>query len=152
MFHFERTADYGLVNIILSNPRAYDLVVNDSAPPLAEFEALPGNYTPVICRSEDGMLVGLFVLAPTQPKIAEVHFCFTPRSRWKMASAGRAFLEWAWRETPFLWLLGPCPSYNTLALRTARRCGFEPAWEEHPNLRKNGQPFSLIVTAVRRPD
>lgn len=151
-YTFERTADYALVELILSNPRAYALVANDDAPPLESLRVKPGNYTPILCRAEDGMLVGLFMLVPQEPGIAEVHFCFVPGARYQMIPAGKAFIEWAWRETSLIWLLGPCPSYNRLALRTARRCGFDTAWTESSGLQKDGRPFRLIVTAVRRPD
>lgn len=151
-FQFQITGDYGLVELILSNPRAYQLMVNDQAPPLERFQVFPGNYTPVICRSEDGMLVGLFLLATVQPNIAEVHFCFVPGARYRMIPAGKEFIEWVWRETSFQWLLGPCPSYNKLALRTAKRCGFQIGWTEDPGLQKHGQAFQLVVTAIRRPD
>lgn len=151
-FYFEPTADYGLVNLILQNPRTYALVANDDAPPLELFRAKPGDYTPILCRAEDGMLVGLFMLVPQEPGIAEVHFCFVPGARYQMIPAGKAFIQWAWRETSIQWLLGPCPSYNKLALRTAKRCGFVVGWNEDPGLQKDGKPFRLIVTAVRRPD
>ena len=151
-FQFQITGDYGLVELILSNPRAYKLMANDEAPPLEQFRATRGNYTPVICRSEDGMLVGLFLLVPAEPGVAEVHFCFVPGARYHMVPAGKAFIEWVWRETSYWWLLGLCPSYNKLALRTATRCGFTRGWNENQGLQKDGKPFQLIVTTIRRSD
>ncbi len=150
-FQFQVTADYGLVELILSNPRAYKLMANDEAPALKDFKVQPGDYTPVLCRSEDGMLVGLFLLVPGGGGVTAVHFCFVPGSRWKIVPAGKQFIEWVWRETSTAGLIGAYPDYNRVAARAAKACGFRPGWTENQGQQKDGKPFRLIVTVISRP-
>lgn len=98
------------------------------------------------------MLAGLFLIVRTgAPRSAEIHFCFLPGSVWQMGEAGREFVEWVWRETVLDTLIGQCPSYNPLALRTAKAAGFRETGREQRQETKDGRPFDLIVTKLQRP-
>jgi RimJ/RimL family protein N-acetyltransferase len=148
---FEHTADYGMVEMILTNPRCYRMMVSDLAPPRAEFRMSGGNYTPILCRADDGLILGMFLLVPLTGQSAEVHLCFVPSAWGQVEEAGKQFLAWIWRETHLQTLLGPVPSYNRLALRVAKACGFREAYTEKVNATRDNAPFERIVTRISRP-
>lgn len=152
MLTFQPSTDYELIRIVLTHPRTYSFMANDSAPPLSKFQVQEGNYSAILCRQDDGMLAGLFLIVPTEnPASAEIHFCFLPGSVWQMGEAGREFVQWVWSETALNTLIGKCPSYNPLALRTAKAAGFREAYTEYANETKDGQPFDLLVVKCERP-
>ncbi len=160
LVQFELTTDYSLIESILTEPELYRRMANDSAPPREEFRAAEGNYSAILCKSEE-KLIGLFILVPiaVDPSQAtggvsgwqaEVHFCFLPQAWRRAIQAGRAFVEWVWRETAYQTLIGLCPSYNPAALRMAKACGFREASTETAMELRDGHPFDLLVTILKR--
>jgi len=149
---FERTTDAALVETILTNPRCYRIMTGDDAPAREQFRVTDSErFIAVLCRMDDGMLAGVFVLFPTHPHVAEVHFCFLPSSWGRTEEGGKAFLAWVWRETSLNTLIGPVPGYNALALALAKRCGFREVRTEHNAVTKGGKMYDLVITKVDRP-
>jgi RimJ/RimL family protein N-acetyltransferase len=148
---FHPSTDWNLIQGILTDPRLYSFMANDGAPPREDFSAGEGQYMAVLCCNEAGKLTGVFLIVPVDIGSAEIHFCFAPGSAWRMKEAGREFVQWVWRETSLDRLIGPCPSYNPLALRTAKAAGFREAGKIRAKQTKNGKPFHLILTAIERP-
>lgn len=149
---FHPTVDSDLIQLVLTHPKAWRAMVNDSAPSREEFKVERGNYRAIFCRKDDGLLAGLFLLCPTgAPTSAEVHFCFLPHAWGETEQAGKEFVEWVWRETSMLELFGLVPSHNHLALNLALKCGFKEIDRRPDAGTKNGEPFDLIVTRIERP-
>lgn len=148
---FHPTVDVGLIQTILTHPAVWGLMANDSAPSREGFRVERGNYRAILCRKDDGMLAGLFLLCPTgAPTSAEVHFCFLPHARRRIIQAGREFVAWCWRETSMIELFGAAPTYNRTAFRLAKACGFEELTRQSGAGTKDGKPFDLIVMRIAR--
>ncbi len=152
MIEFARTTDYAAVKSILTDKRCFHRIVNDSCPPLDQFEPEGmERFTAVLAR-EDGEAVGIFLLADgTKPGFCEVHFCFVPAVWGRTIAIGRAFVAWVWEYTSLVCLRGPIPSYNRLALELAQECGFSRYGVVPEAGLKNRKRFDLILTEARRP-
>ena len=151
---FERTADLALVRSILTDPRCWRRMANDDAPEREKFDCsvVAWRCMFILARGGCGEPRALFVMVPTIPTEAEVHFCVVPSAWGRAVEIVTEFLRWAWRETSIVRLYGPVPGYNTLALATARRCGFSiiPAPQQR-TVTKNGKTYPLILTSIERP-
>lgn len=153
---FERTRDAHLVRSILTaDERSWRQMVNDRAPapqdlPLPDLDRL----TAVLIR-DDGCLMGLFLLEPHKPhggRSCDVHFVFLPHAwgRRITEAAGRKFIAWAWQHLVWRRLVGTVPSYNRLALRLAKACGFKQFGTCHRAGTRRGKSFDAILLEVRR--
>jgi RimJ/RimL family protein N-acetyltransferase len=148
---FERSEDHALITQILTEPRCYRRMSNDTAPELKAFQAHAIKDVEYIIARVNGSAAAVFLLAIAGHHAAEVHFCFRPQFWGDSESIAREFVVWVWRDTGLTRLLGRVPAYNRLALRLAKACGFQEFGYAHHALHKNKQPYDLIFLSVARP-
>lgn len=149
---FERTYDMDLVKTIITNPKCFGQMANDSAPPREKLECVDRSGTlPIIARNDDGILAGVFLLVSIVPHVAEVHFCLLPSAWGQGDKIGEEFLEWAWKGTSLNTLRGPVPAYNRLALKTALACGFRISTVTDDAVQRGGKLYAMIHTVIERP-
>ncbi len=149
MFTYELTADLQLARSLLVNKQCYRRMANDSAPPPEDLTVLHDETIRYVVAQEEDYNVGLFLLK-SLGGYHEVHFCIAPAAWGCSVEIGQGFLEWVWKNTDLHFLLGPVPSYNRLALKLAKRCGFQE-FATCPGGTRRGVPFSLILLSITRP-
>lgn len=147
---FELTTDYELVRSLLTEPRCYARMRNDEAPNPEELQV--GGFAGVryVIGLDGKVPVAVFMLIGSKSK-AVVHFCMSPHKWGDTEPIAIEFLEWAWKNTRLIWLKGPVPSYNRMALRLALAAGFKPEGIEENVGKKNGKLFDLCWLAIERP-
>ncbi|MCC6475281.1 MAG: GNAT family N-acetyltransferase, partial [Burkholderiales bacterium] len=94
--------------------------------------------------------IALFVLVEHGDG-AEVHFCFRPEVWGRTVAAGKAFVEWVWRETEIERLIGPVPTHNRMALALARAVGFQDWMRQIRCVTKNGKTYDRLLLLITRP-
>lgn len=152
---FSFSTDYALIRSILVNERAYRRIVNDAAPAARDLRVGPvAGLRYVIARDDLNTPAALFLLASAgyDPGVAECHFTFVPAfGGWRATLIAREFLQWVWRETSLVTLVGPVPSYNPAAERLARAVGFRETEVKPLAGKRHGETFDLHVLTIERP-
>lgn len=151
VFTFSWNTDLGVIQSLLTQPRCYRRMANDSAPEPNLFEVTPNPRLGYVTAQERGRDVAVFLLASHAPGVEEVHFCMLPDVWGVSAEVGKQFLAWIWRNTGIWKMIGPVPSYNRLALRTALACGFQVEGQQTDHRKKHGRSFHQILTSITRP-
>ena len=120
---FERTFDWELIRAIMTNPRVW---VKD------DFSGDPERFSPnrderiwyVLVRDDEGLIAGLYILAPQNDVTWEIHTRMLPRAWGKFASrAARAMSEWIWQNTPCRRIVTSIPETNLSAILYAKAAG-----------------------------
>lgn len=154
MMTFQRTEDYGLVQRILTDARCWRRMVNDTAPPVEEFQVGPAPNIRYILACEDALALGVFLLVTTPataPTGAEVHFCILPEEWGDTKRIAEGFLAWVWGKTSITYLHGPVPSYNKLALKLAESVGFVQQESFTGSVPRGGKKYNIIHLVMERP-
>jgi RimJ/RimL family protein N-acetyltransferase len=117
---FERSRDYAAIRELFRRPPA-------------SLDAAERAGVEMIIAREAERSIAVFRLIP-HGRTGELHLAFD-RSVWgETAPILRAFVEWAWRETPHTRLIGPVLPSNRLAARLARAAGFVERGSIHGHL------------------
>lgn len=150
---FSRTENLDLIRFMLTDPKAYRRMANDSAPAPEDLpvRTIPGiDY---ILAEAENVPLALFLVdyRKTGPGIAEVHFCYSPDVWGRALFVAIGFVEWVWANTSFHSLIGEIPSYNPLARALAVAVGFRDAGLAEKTVRKNGMEYRVSVLHLERP-
>ncbi len=152
---FSRTTNARLIRSFLTDPRCYRRMRNDEAPPVDQFtHELPAGITYVVGVEAGAIAEVLFLMCDSKqgPTVAEVHFCFAPEAWGRTVEIAQGFLAWVWRETSLTRLVGKVPSYNRLARKVAKSCGFSQYGISLNAGTKDGNLFQLYLMELRRPN
>ncbi len=156
MVTFQISRNWELIRSVLAEPRCYRKMVNDEAPSIEDFAVTPSdNFIYVLAVESDTIVLALFLLLPCEMLdgtiAAECHFCFIPEAWGHTKEIAEGFLEWVWRETSIVRLLGPVPAYNRLAYRLASAVGFQRAATVSDTRMKNGRSFDVLMMEIQKP-
>jgi hypothetical protein len=132
---FERSIDYALILEILSEPRCWRRMTGTQPVPFAVGPIEGIEY--ILAFDGERRASAVFLLVGGE----EVHFCFTPEVWGHSEWIARGFLSWVWANTSASRLLGPVPVHNRLALRLAKRVGFQ----------EYGFTGDLVLLEISRP-
>lgn len=149
--HFAFTEDLALVRWILTNPRSYAAMRNDSHPEPHEFVLEPiKGVRWVIGWVKELPVAAVMVLRERQT--VQLHFAMTPRVWGVSYAVAHRFLNWFWRLHKGLRkIVVAIPSFNKHAIRLAHQCGFRGADVVQDHRTKNGEPFVQMVFSMQRP-
>lgn len=125
MITVERTEDADLIRSVMTHPKVWPHVTDDTAGDPADFETpfLPSIH--YIVPRFNGAPMGVFVAHPHSAVLWEWHVAVLPEF-WGSAGhkAGAEVIRWIFRETSARKLIGQPPVTNRAAYRYARRLGF----------------------------
>lgn len=147
----ERTADPGVVKMIVTHPKVYKYVTDDGSP--AEQDYAPDmTNARFLLAWDDSELLGLFALVPQNHATVEVHTCLLPSARGdRAADAAQELIKWVWNNTTFKRLVTCVPGYNRLALRFALAAGMTRYGINTRSYMKNGQLWDQIMLGLSCP-
>jgi hypothetical protein len=147
-----RTFDYALVKRIITDPKVYRSLGDDSKPAAEDFQPIESEQILYLAAHEDKIPLGLFMLIPRNSVHAETHFCMLP-CVWgpRSIDIGKAFLAWIWTNTQFHRLTGNIQEPNRLALAYAKAIGCEPFALNRGSVRKNGKLINEVLVGISRP-
>lgn len=149
----ERTRDIALIRSIITHPKVYPHVADDSAPPPESFDpseavAHPNVYFLLARGSE---LLGLFMVHQQNGVMYEVHTCLLPWAYGETATkAGKALISWVFENTPCEKLITFVPQGNSLAYHYARRCGLKLEGIVTKSYKKNGRLLDQRLLGVEK--
>jgi len=115
---FERTKDYGLVKIILTELDLYRHVTDDFAPSPEAFEANTHPSIWYVLVWEANKLLGMFCFLPQNDICWDAHVAlFRGVKPDETRQAGREVMAWLWANTPCRRLVASVPRSNRAAVR-----------------------------------
>jgi RimJ/RimL family protein N-acetyltransferase len=123
---FERTFDYALVHRIVTHPRLYRCVKDDSAPAPEDWKVPEGKHLWWILAYDRGELLGCFFCDPRNAVCWEIHILMLPHA-WgeRTRRAAGAIAPWIFAHTCARRVVCGIRADNHLALRLARASGFK---------------------------
>ena len=148
---FETTTDYQLITSILTNPRAYECMRNDSSPKLEAFAVEPMRGVRWVVGWVRSVPVAAIMLIRNRKK-AQIHFCIVPQA-WGVAhQIAEKFLGWVWRADRQLQkLVALVPSHNRPVVKMAHRHGWRYEATAPNQGTKRGKPFDIMMFVMERP-
>ncbi len=148
---FERTQDLVLVREVLTHPRIYRAMTDDSCPPREQYEPLEHPAVWYVRVREADELLGLFVFVPQTGICFEVHTCLLPEA-WgeKAREACRGVREWMWRNSPCRRIVTSVPAYNRLALKLSLDAGLEQYGVNPRAFQKGGKLWDVHLLGISK--
>src|SRR5689334_2933983 len=97
---FERTQDYNLIRAIITHPKVYRLVTDDSSPKPEAYEPPASDLLWYVLALDGAELLGVFAFFPQSGITAEVHTNLLPCATGRRAlEAGQGVIPWMWAQT-----------------------------------------------------
>lgn len=156
MIHCERTRDYELARQVLTDPRIYPFISDDSSPRRDEYRPIESDAVIYLACYDRGdaldEFLGLFLFAPVSGVCVEVHTCLLPNA-WgaRAAAAAIAASRWIWEHTETERIITQVPEDNPLARRFALKAGMRPYGRNPASIRRAGRLQDLILLGLSRP-
>jgi hypothetical protein len=151
---FERVTDKRLVREIITHPKVWRWLSDDSFPP-KELYCPPDNGAVLyllVTDTDTGEVFGLYITHPITSALWEVDHALLPTAYGPPAFAiGRAFEAWLWANTSAETVLGLTPLDNRLAIRYARRLGMQESGRIPRAICRGGEFHDFIVFTKSRP-
>ncbi len=152
---FEYTTDTALVRSILTLPRIYRRLGDDSKPAAKDFRVRADHRASWVLakteRASGETAAALFMLVPIVGGRVECHFCVLPQFWGRGIEIVRAFVEWVWKNTRYRKITGPIRGDNRLALKLAREAGFSVLLVKAAKLMRYGKPVDEVIVGLDRP-
>jgi hypothetical protein len=121
-----RSRDYRAIRQLATHARIFPHACDDFTANPEAWQPTESELIVYLLASDDRGPFGLGVFAPDNWACWKAHMGFLPCSYGNLAlSSFKNMLEWMWRETQARRLVGEIVRDNTLAIRFARRAGFE---------------------------
>lgn len=150
----QRSTDASLIKRVITHPRVYPHVSDDSSPDPEKFyvsEAVKHPNVYFLLAYDGNELLGLFMVHQHNGVMYEVHTCLLPNA-WgeKATEAGKKLIRWVFENTPCEKLITFVPEGNTLALRFAKRCGLRLEGLVTKSYRKGGRLLNQSLLGVEK--
>src|ERR1700722_2317169 len=121
---FERTEDWALVKSIITHPRIYSHMGDDSAISREMWEPQKNEAIWYITVRDEGELMGLFIFFPENSVCWQVHVALLPIGWGKKAiEAFEDCIRWVFKNTACERIVGSVPMWHFPAMRLARAAG-----------------------------
>lgn len=153
MLNFSRSDDWPLIREIMTHPRVWPHISEDTSPSVDEFVPCEHESFWYVLVSNDTGPLGLFLLQPHNGVHWEVHTCLLPAG-WIHGSRAIAAeaIAWLWRHAPRLERLTTIvPQNNLLALRFAEAMGMIEYGVNPNSVLKGGQLLDQVLLGMNRP-
>lgn len=140
----ERTFDVDFIIRCVTHPANWKWIADDGAP-----EA--GMYFPPLEEATMWVKVedyGVFLLVKQNHIMHEVHTVLLPEAHGKAVEIGKAALAWAFEHTDAKRIITNVPTFNPLALRLAKRVGFEQFGVNTKSYQKDGVLYDQWMLGI----
>lgn len=152
MIELERTKDYDLVRMVMTNPKIYPGLADDFYPAPENFWPTESDSIYYLMAMEDGKLLGIYITHPINTLTWETHHAILPEN-WgaKATEIGAAFEAWLWVNTPATKAVGFTPTSNPLAIRYAKKAGMQEAGRLDKCYQKDFALYDIVIFSKSRP-
>lgn len=159
MIHFERSFDYDLVRQILTHPKIWPYISDDSSPAAEDYYPIESEQVwYVVVRDiypDTGPeeILGLWMFVPQNGVCWEVHTCLLPCA-WgeRGQTAARLLPGWIWENTDCRRIVTNVPTPNRLALHFAIRVGMKVYGVNEGSYLKNGALCDQVCLGISKPN
>jgi len=159
VIHFERSFDYELIRKIITHPRIYKHLVDDSSPAREDFYPMEDEAVwyivvrEIFPDAEPEEVLGLWMLHPHNSICWEIHTALLPNAWGERAHrAVRMVFDWIWENTPCRRLITNVPSSNRLALHYAVGAGMKIYGVNEASFLKGGVLCDQVCLGLTKPD
>jgi RimJ/RimL family protein N-acetyltransferase len=146
---FEWTCDLELVRLVITHPKLFDWVTDDSVT-RETFQASPDARYVVV--ADKGVFLGIFVVIPQSRVLAIVHTCLLPVAWGKSERIYRLGLGWLFTHSRIERVVGHIRADNRLALRAAERAGLERIGLNKACVLKHGRLQDQWILGISKKD
>lgn len=147
-----RSRDYLAIKALCTHPRVFPAISDDYTSDPHKWEPPQDERVIYLLASSHKKIFGFGIFLPRTHVQYEAHFGFLPRAYG--ADAAHAFeqmLSWAWQNTTALRIVGEIVKANTLAIRFARRAGFEIYGLNKASYLRGGVLHDQVCLGISKP-
>lgn len=140
-----------LVRSVLTHPRVYPHITDDSSPAADEF--CPHEHPSIVYlhAQDEGGTLGVFMLIPLSMVCYQVHTCMLPRAWGAPArECARLGTRWMFDHGPCRRIVTNVPEYNRVAERFARACGMAEYGRNLKSFQKDGVLYDEILLGISK--
>lgn len=121
-----RSRDYRAIRELATHPRIFPHVSDDFTADPKAWQPIESEIVIYLLAADDKGPFGFGIFIPDTWACWKSHTAFLPRSYGQLAlSSFKQMLDWMWKNTEARRLVGEIVRENKLAMRFARRAGFE---------------------------
>ena len=148
---FERTRDFGLVRAVLTHPSQVRMASDDGTD-LASWSPCEDERVCYITAREGDAVLGIFTLIGQNAVCYEIHAALLPFA-WgaRTRTALRGALAWSFENTPVRRIVCGIPTYNKLAIKLAKDCGFRAYGRNPASWLRHATLHDLVLLGISRP-
>ncbi len=147
---FERTRDIELIRQVLTHPRLYRHMGDDTAPPAEEFAPNADPRIWYVLARARGELLGILPFVPHSAVRWEVHCAFLPRAWGHTAPALAGGIRWLFEQSTCRRIVASVPRSNRLAARLAQRAGLVLWGVEPAAFLRDGQLVDVMHFGISK--
>ena len=149
---FERTTNWALIKSIVTHPKIYPHVSDDSSPQAEQWEPARHESIWYVIVRDDDELLGMWMIATHNAVLGEIHTCLLPNA-WgeKARKAAKELGAWVWENTPFLRITTEVPEYNRLAMRFAKLAGMAEFGRNPKSFLRHGKLWDVVLLGISKP-
>jgi len=151
-FSVFRSRDYAAIRALATHPRIFPQISDDYTADPAKWDVPRSEQVIYLLASDGDGPFGFGIFVPQTHVQFAAHMAFLPRSYGAIALASfKTMLAWMWANTTALRLVGEIRRDNTLAIRFARRAGFEIYGVNKKSFLRGGQLIDQVCLGISRP-
>lgn len=141
-----QTTDIDFIIKCVTNPHVWNASADDGCgdPDLFFLEL---DRKVIWVRSDDD---GVFMLHPHNRTTYEVHTLLLPHVVGRGVEIGKQALQWAWDNTPAERIVTNVPEFNLLALRYAKKMGFEQYGFNPKSFKRDGVLYGQTLLGISK--
>lgn len=148
---FERTTDWKLIKQIVTEPKNYRQIADDSAPKPVDWEPVKHEQIWYVLIKEKGEVRGVWCFFPENSVTWRAHMCFLPGIYGRTQRATRELIAWIWAHTTCKRIVGSVPRRNSLALRLVCAAGFQAFGIDVKSFLKDGILQDRVMLGISKP-
>ena len=149
-----RTYDIVAIDEILTHPKIYPHISDDSSSPVDTFtsESLVANpHVIFVAARKAGEFMGVFMFVKTNAVSYEVHSAVLPEFRGKLTPLmARGALKWMFDHTECLKVDTKVPSKNRLAKKLAEVAGMTYEGTQRMSFLKDGKLYDQLLYGITK--
>lgn len=152
-FSVVHSRDYAAIRALAIHPRIFPHISDDFTSDPKQWQPNRSEWAIYLLANDVDGVFGLGVFLPHTHAQFGAHMAFLPRSWGNLAqSSFKQMLTWMWQNTTARRLIGEIERSNTLALRFARRAGFEIYGINRRSKLKGGVLVDQVCLGISKPE
>ena len=152
-FVISRSRDYLAIKRLAIHPRVFPYLSDDFTSDPKQWEPIFSEQVIYLLAKDADGVFGLGVFIPQTHAQYGAHLAFLPRSYGRLArSSFEQMLGWMWKNSTARRLVGEIERSNTLAIRFARKAGFEIYGINRRSKLKGGVMVDQVALGISKPE